>query len=102
MDSVIRKSVPLDEQETSISIVPDDDQAIVYSSVPTTVRRLYKYAEEHPDECKITNDDGYGCVCSMPVDWIRYQPRKKREMTEEQKAVAAARLRSAREAKKNQ
>lgn len=97
-----RKSVSLEEQETSISLSPLDKFAEVYSCEPTVVKRLYKYAEEHPDVCRITMDDGYGVTCEMPKEWIKYKPVAKRVMSEEQRAVTAARLRAMAEAKKKQ
>ena len=75
-----RKSVSLEEQETSISLSPLDKFAEVYSCEPTVVKRLYKYAEEHPDVCRITMDDGYGVTCEMPKAWIKYKPVAKRNV----------------------
>lgn len=93
MDAVTtRKRVPPEEQETSISITPMDDKAVVYSCVPATVHRFYKWAKEYPDQMEIESDDGYGVVCLMPLDWIKYQPRKKRTYTEEQRKEMAERL----------
>lgn len=95
------KSVSVEEQETSISLSPQDRTAVVYSSVPGTIMKLYRYAMEHPAECQIESDDGYGVICNMPVDWIKFQPRKKRTYSEEQKKEMAKRLALSKTSKRN-
>ena len=95
-----RKSVSMEEQETNITLCPLDEDATVYSCVPAVVKRIYKYAAEYPDKCRIDHDDGYGVICYVPPDWISFKPRKKRQMTEEQRAASAARLAAMREAKR--
>ena len=65
--------------------------------------KILKYAEEYPDDIKIIriNDDGT-VYAHVPVSWFKFSPpRKGRELTDDEKAIAAERLRSARE-KKNE
>lgn len=97
-----RMSVPPEEQETSIIICPiDKDTASVYTSTPAMIRKIYKWADEYPDQVKIISDDGYGVIVEVPVSWASLKPYKKRVMTEEQKQAAAARLAALRERKKS-
>jgi len=95
---MVRKTVSLDEQETSISLSPQDQNAVVYSCEPAVIRRLYSYAAENP-QCVITRDDGYGVICEMPKEWVIYRPRKKRQLSDEQKQAAAERFHRYREQK---
>lgn len=90
------KKVPREEQETSISLTPDDKVAYVYSSDPAVVRRLLKYVEEYPDVCKLDIRDDYGLSVTMPKEWVLYKPRKKRVMSEESRLRAIERLAKAR------
>lgn len=100
--SVERKSVPLLEQETTIGLDPvNRDQASVYSSVPAMINSLYKYKKKYPDLVVIEKDDGYGVQALVPASWVSCKPRKKRVLSDEQKARAAENLRKAREAKEN-
>ena len=94
-----RLSVPIAEQETIINLGSGDQQACIYTTDPVVIRRLYKWAEEYP-QIELIRDDGYGVDAFVPKEWISYKPRKKRTMTEEQKAANAERLRLKREAKK--
>lgn len=97
-----RKTVPQEEQETIINLSPaDKGKAIVYTCVPNMVKRLYQYAGEYPGQVKVIADDGYGVDASIPAGWVTVKPRKKREMSEEQRQAAVARLAAARERKKN-
>lgn len=92
MRTVARKRISLDEQETSFSLSPVDKDMFVYSCVPGMIKKIYQYAEKYPDQCRIDNDDGYGVCCYVPVDWLTFRPKKKRVMTDEQKAAARERL----------
>ena len=91
------KKVLREEQETSISMTPDDNKAFVYSSDPMVVRRLLKYLSEYPDVCRLEIRDGCGVAITMPKDWVIYKPRKKRVLSEEQRQLAAERLANVRE-----
>ena len=91
-----RKFVSLDEQETVINMEPRNREAEIYSCDPKVVKKLTRYLQENPEDCHLISDDGYGICVKVPVSWIKYRPVKKRVMTDEQKAAAADRLRSAR------
>ena len=90
-------SVPLIEQETDIVIDPMTKRATVYSCIPTTIKKLYKMAEEH-DEVKVELDNNYGLMISVPQKWVKVSPPRK--MSEEQRAVATERLKQFKKTKK--
>ena len=87
-----RTRVSLEEQETTINLAPLDIAATVYSSDPAVVKRLYSYAQDYPEQCMISRDDGYGVICELPKDWISYKPRKKRQLSENQRQAAIKNL----------
>lgn len=63
------------------------------------VNKLLKYAEEYPEDVKILarNEDG-SVFAHVPVSWFKFSPpRKGRELTEEEKAIAAERMRAMRD-----
>lgn len=64
----------------------------------TWKNRLVKLAEQHPAdvECVAVNRDG-SVMYHVPASWVRLRPPVKRNMTEEQKAALAERLKLARE-----
>ena len=81
----------------------DDKVMWVSSDQQKIINRVRKLAEAHPDSVIIkrqpeTND---GCIyATMPAEWLKLSPPRTVEMTDEQKAELAERLRSAR-AKQN-
>ena len=59
------------------------------------IARIEKLIEEYPDEIRViakpeTND---GCIyVQLPAEWLKIQPKRKVEMSEEQKDVLRERL----------
>lgn len=93
-----RMSVPLEEQETNVTLCPiNREVAEVYTSTPNMIKKLYKWADEYPDQVEIISDDGWGINVEVPSSWVTLKPYKKRFMSEEQKKAAAARLAAIRE-----
>ena len=87
--------------DNSMEWLTGDRIGAVTFSQRRMVSKIEKYAEEYPDEIKIIkkNDDG-SIYAHVPVSWFKFSPpRKGREFSEEEKAVAAERLRIAREKK---
>lgn len=68
------------------------------------VSKLLKYAEDYPEDVEIIAQNPDGSVFAhVPISWFKFSPpRKGREMTDEEKAAAAERLREAREKKANE
>jgi len=81
----------------------DKDNGFFSSDEFAWITRIRKWAEEYPDEVIILKqpEENYGCIyAKVPPDWLkRMGPKKHHPMTDEQKAVAAERLRKMREAK---
>ena len=96
--------VALEEQETTVNIYPSQiqDFAEIYSSIPATIKKLRKFAEENPDEVKIQKEDGVGLFAQVPAKWVQIRKPKQMNLTDEQRAAAAERLRNARVANDRQ
>lgn len=89
------------EQETTINMFPESVSKVaeVFTCIPTEITKLRKLAAEHPSDVAIREDDG--CIyCTVPVSWVRIAPRRKCNLTEEQKKANADRLRAYMEAKR--
>lgn len=90
------------EQETTINIFPTNvsKTAEVFSCIPAMMNRLRELAADHPRDVAIREDDG--CLfATVPASWIKIQPKRKCNMTEEQRKASAERLAAYMEAKKN-
>ena len=82
-----------------------DDRKIMWVSTDERrmITRMLKLAEQYPEEVQIlampeTND---GCLyMKCPASWLVIRHPKKMNITDEQKAAAAERLRKAREAQR--
>ena len=58
--------------------------------------RFIQWAKEYPDQVEIKRkaEDNDGCLyLTCPASWLRIRPPIKRNMTEEQKAASAERMR---------
>jgi len=59
------------------------------------INKIRKLKEQYPDQIRIiaepeTND---GCIyCQLPTSWLKIQPKRKIEMSEEQKNALRERL----------
>jgi hypothetical protein len=87
------------EMETVINFNDAEKIAYVSSSQKRIKEQLKKLAEEHPDEVKITHEDLYTVIATMPKYYIKMKP--KRFISEEQKLAAAKRLAEYRAKKAN-
>ena len=94
---ITKVSCRKEEQETDIIIDPSTGTASVFSSVPTTINRLYKLLE-HPDAI-VEMDTQYGLMISVPMSWIKIRPPIKRKYTQEQREKMAMNLQKARKKK---
>lgn len=68
-------------------------------------RRFIKWAEEYPDEVTIKRrpENNDGCLyCTCPASWLRVRPPLKKNMSDEQKAANAERMRKWRESMKQE
>lgn len=59
------------------------------------INKILKLAEEYPEEVRIIcmPDKNDGCIyCELPSNWLKIKPKIKRDLTDEQRAAASARL----------
>jgi len=93
-------SVPINEQETTISFTRDSNKAIVYTSDKTMLTKLHKLVEKNPKEWKrIDQGRLKGDVVSetfeCPKKLISLRTATPiSKMSEEQRRLAAERLRA--------
>ena len=87
--------VPFSEQETNINYAPAQTGITcqVYSCMPAVVNKLKRYSLSHPGEVTIIKDDEYGVIAEVPNSWIKISPKRRVNMSDEQKRVLAERLR---------
>ena len=73
----------------------DKDHAFFSSDEQRWVNKIKKLLEEHPDEMRLlaspeTND---GCIyVELPSSWLKIQPKRKVELSEEEKDILRERL----------
>lgn len=91
-------------KETAFEWCDRDDMVCVSTYQKKYINVIKKLEDEHPEEVKIVavNDDGTVCA-RLPKRFVHVSigERRKREMTEEQKAAVGERLKVAREKKEN-
>ena len=89
-----RIQIPKEEQETTIVLDPITKSATVYSCVPSMVKKIESMCGE--DEVEVISNDKYGIKVRVPYKWIKISKPRKRECTDEQKAILKERLERAR------
>lgn len=69
------------------------------------INRLIGFSQSHPESVEIIRcpEDNDDCIyCKVPAKWLKISPPRKRELTDEQRAETAERLKNARNKHKNQ
>ena len=95
-------ALSIEEQELCINALRDEDFATAYSSDRTWITKLDKLVEKSPDLFEVISENEYGKTYKFPKRLISIRSSiVTREMTNEQKQLAAERLRIAREQKQN-
>lgn len=95
-------NLSIDEQEICINAMRDEDFATAYISDRTWITKFDKLVEKSPDLFEVVSETEYGKTYKFPKRLISIRSSiVTREMTEEQKMLAAERLKSAREKKQN-
>lgn len=91
----------VDEQETIINMFPKNvsTTAEIYTCIPYMADRILKLQQEYPDLVVVKKGDGY-IDATVPRDWIKIQPKRKCNLSEEQRKTIAANLVTAKKAKK--
>lgn len=95
---ISKQPISLEEQETVINIDYVAKTAYVYTCHSPTVKKIYKLAEEYPDDVHIVRDDSYGILINVPMKWIAIKTPKK--VTNEQKQAMAERMKVINQKKK--
>ena len=92
----------IEEQELCINAMRDEDFAIAYCSDRTWITKMDKLVEKSPNLFEVIAETDYGKTYKFPKRLISIRSSiVTREMTDEQKQLAADRLRNAREQKQN-
>lgn len=86
-------TVSIEEQETHVSYMRNESFAKVYTSDSTQMTRFDKLCKTNPDMYKLIEDTGRGKSYLISDKGLISFRAKKREMTEEQKQIAAERMR---------
>ena len=90
-----------DPVETSINRMVGDKFCSVYTGEKKFVEELRQYANEYPNNVKIKFLDGGFIEAEVPFSWFKFvRPKRKYNMSEEQRQAAAERLAKAKEQKK--
>lgn len=95
-------TLSIQEQEVCINAIRDEEFATAYCSDSTWITKFDKLAEKSPDLFEVIAETDYGKTYKFPKRLISIRSSiVTREMTDEQKQLAADRLRNAREQKRN-
>ena len=95
-------ALSVEEQEIHINAMRDEKFATAYCSDRTWITRFDRLVEKSPDLYKVVAETEYGKTYQFPKRLISMRSSiVTREMTEEQKELAAERLRNARQQKQN-
>lgn len=92
----------IEEQELCINAMRDEDFATVYCSDRTWITKMDKLVEKSPNLFEVIAETEYGKTYKFPKRLISIRSSiVTRELTDEQRQLAAERLRNAREQKNN-
>lgn len=94
--------LPKEIKEFNLNIVDCDDMVSVTAFQTKYIKQIKALAEKHPDEIKLIPTNYNGTILAhMPEKYVHvsFYESNKKEMTKEQKAAAAERLKKAREKK---
>lgn len=91
--------------ETSIEFIREDEYAYWFSSDRKYMNKIYKMAQDYPNEVKIITDERDkeegGIEIRIPSNWFKMpKAPSKKNLTREQREAAAIRMKNAR-SKKN-
>ena len=71
------KSIPLDEQETTVNFCRTEQIMKVYTCDGTMITKLDKIAARCPDEVSVTEPDEYGRLYTLPKSFFSIRPPRK-------------------------
>ena len=79
----------------------DKDKGFFSSDEQKWINRIHKLKEQFPDDVHIIWEpyENDGCIyCQLPASWLKIQPKRKVELSEEKKDVLRERLARMRQA----
>ena len=79
----------------------DKDKGFFSSDEQKWINRIHKLEEQFPDDIHIIWEpyENDGCIyCQLPTSWLKIQPKRKVELSEEKKDVLRERLARMRQA----
>ena len=90
----------LDEQETTINMFPANvsETAEIYTCIPFVMTRLINLQKAYPNEVAVVEGDGY-LNATVPRSWIKIQPKRKCNLSDERRKEIAENLNAAKKAK---
>ena len=92
----------IEEQELCINAMRDEEYAIAYCSDRTWITKFDKLVEKSPELFEVITETDYGKTYRFPKRLISIRSSiVTRDMTDEQKQLAAERLKNARDQKRN-
>ena len=95
-------ALSIDEQEICINAIREEDFATAYCSDRTWITKMDKLVEKSPNLFEVIAETDYGKTYKFPKRLISIRSSiVTRETTDEQKQLAADRLKHAREQKRN-
>lgn len=76
----------LEEQETTINVyhAKVQQEAEVYTSIPSTIQQLNRLAGKYPDDVSIQELDG-AVIAVVPRKWIKISPPRKLNLSDEER-----------------
>lgn len=99
-ESKLSNSVSIEEQETVIVYMRDEDFAIVSTSDSTQKTRLDKLCKNSPEYYSLTDDNGRYKIYRVEDKTLISFRAKKKEMSEEQRQAAGERMKKYQAGKK--
>lgn len=95
-------ALSIEEQELCINAMRDEDFATAYCSDRTWITKMDKLVSKSPDLFEVVAETEFGKTYKFPKRLLSIRSSiVTRDMTDEQKQLAAERLRSAREQRQN-
>lgn len=84
--------------ETVVEFYDENNHLTVSTGKRKYINKIKKYAEKYPELVSfVENQDGSICA-TMPIEWFKFpSPKKTKELTDEQRAELAERVKKVRE-----
>lgn len=95
----LKESLPVNEQETTLTFMRDEDFITLYTCDTTMITKLNKLLEASPDTYVITRQEKEGVFIKFPKKLLSFRRSLTKEKTPEQLAKAQERMKLMWEAK---